>query len=35
MAYPNLAVGDSPTVMQSMVQQGQLTQPIFSFYFSR
>ena len=25
MAYPNLAVGDSPTVMQSMVQQGQLT----------
>ncbi|XP_053745331.1 pepsin B-like [Panthera pardus] len=35
MAYPNLAVGNSPTVMESMVQQGQLTKPIFSFYFSR
>uniref|UniRef100_M3XYS9 Peptidase A1 domain-containing protein n=1 Tax=Mustela putorius furo TaxID=9669 RepID=M3XYS9_MUSPF len=35
MAYPNLAVGSSPTVMESMLQQGQLTQPIFSFYFSR
>ncbi|XP_027957971.1 pepsin B-like [Eumetopias jubatus] len=35
MAYPNLAVGNAQTVMQSMVQQGQLTQPIFSFYFSR
>ncbi|KAM6218433.1 pepsin B [Rhynchocyon petersi] len=35
MAYPNMAVGNSPTVMQGMLQQGQLTQPIFSFYFSR
>uniref|UniRef100_A0A667IPZ7 Peptidase A1 domain-containing protein n=1 Tax=Lynx canadensis TaxID=61383 RepID=A0A667IPZ7_LYNCA len=35
MAYPNLAVGNSPTVMESMMQQGQLTSPIFSFYFSR
>uniref|UniRef100_A0A8D1YK57 Pepsin B n=1 Tax=Sus scrofa TaxID=9823 RepID=A0A8D1YK57_PIG len=35
MAYPNMAVGNSPTVMQSMLQQDQLTQPIFSFYFSR
>ncbi|XP_032737350.1 pepsin B-like [Lontra canadensis] len=35
MAYPDLAVGNSPTVMESMLQQGQLTQPIFSFYFSR
>ncbi|KAI5243560.1 Gastricsin [Manis pentadactyla] len=35
MAYPSLAVGNDPTVMQSLLQQGQLTQPIFSFYFSR
>uniref|UniRef100_A0A8C3VLM7 Peptidase A1 domain-containing protein n=1 Tax=Catagonus wagneri TaxID=51154 RepID=A0A8C3VLM7_9CETA len=35
MAYPSLAVGNSPAVMQSMRQQDQLTQPIFSFYFSR
>ncbi|XP_008145377.2 pepsin B [Eptesicus fuscus] len=35
MAYPNMAVGNAPTVMQGMLQQGQLTQPIFSFYFSR
>ncbi|KAM9688312.1 pepsin B-like [Trichechus inunguis] len=34
MAYPNLVVGNVPTVMQGMLQQGQLTQPIFSFYFS-
>ncbi|KAK1328928.1 hypothetical protein QTO34_011098 [Cnephaeus nilssonii] len=35
MAYPNMAVGNAPTVMQGMLQQGQLTLPIFSFYFSR
>ncbi|XP_074119143.1 pepsin B [Sminthopsis crassicaudata] len=35
MAYPAMAVGNSPTVMQSMLQQGQLSEPIFSFYFSR
>ncbi|XP_037354330.1 pepsin B-like [Talpa occidentalis] len=35
MAYPRLASGNSPTVMEEMLQQGQLTQPIFSFYFSR
>ncbi|NXS13626.1 PEPC protein, partial [Neodrepanis coruscans] len=35
MAYPSLAVGGTPTVMQGMLQQNQLTQPIFSFYFSR
>ncbi|XP_036309230.1 pepsin B [Pipistrellus kuhlii] len=35
MAYPNMAVGNAPTVMQGMLQQGQLSQPIFSFYFSR
>ncbi|XP_036129392.1 pepsin B [Molossus molossus] len=35
MAYPNMAVGSAPTVMQGMLQQGQLTAPVFSFYFSR
>ncbi|XP_054032422.1 pepsin B [Dryobates pubescens] len=35
MAYPSLAVGGMPTALQGMLQQNQLTQPIFSFYFSR
>lgn len=35
MAYPNMAVGSAPTVMQGMLQQGRLTAPVFSFYFSR
>ncbi|XP_009463895.1 PREDICTED: gastricsin [Nipponia nippon] len=35
MAYPSLAVGGTPTVLQGMLQQNQLTQPVFSFYFSR
>lgn len=35
MAYPSLAVGGTPTVLQGMLQQDQLTQPVFSFYFSR
>ncbi|XP_052670935.1 pepsin B-like isoform X2 [Harpia harpyja] len=35
MGYPSLAVGGTPTVLQGMLQQNQLTQPIFSFYFSR
>ncbi|XP_051849004.1 pepsin B [Antechinus flavipes] len=35
MAYPAMAVGNSPTVMQGMLQQGQLSEPVFSFYFSR
>ncbi|NXV85763.1 PEPC protein, partial [Calonectris borealis] len=35
MAYPSLAAGGTPTVLQGMLQQNQLTQPIFSFYFSR
>ncbi|NWW52997.1 PEPC protein, partial [Pedionomus torquatus] len=35
MAYPSLAVGEMPTALQGMLQQDQLTQPIFSFYFSR
>uniref|UniRef100_A0A8C6YWE4 Gastricsin-like n=1 Tax=Nothoprocta perdicaria TaxID=30464 RepID=A0A8C6YWE4_NOTPE len=35
MAYPSLAVGGAPTALQGMLQQNQLTEPIFSFYFSR
>ncbi|KAM9217289.1 gastricsin [Leptosomus discolor] len=35
MAYPSLAVGETSTAMQGMLQQNQLTEPIFSFYFSR
>nr|XP_012607161.1 gastricsin-like [Microcebus murinus] len=35
MGYPAIAVGSSPTILQEMIQQGQLTEPIFSFYFSR
>ncbi|XP_051494705.1 pepsin B-like [Apus apus] len=35
MAYPLLAVGSIPTALQGMMQQNQLTEPIFSFYFSR
>ncbi|XP_047927138.1 pepsin B-like [Anser cygnoides] len=35
MAYPSLAVGGTPTALQGMLQQNQLTKPIFSFYFSR
>ncbi|KAM6041119.1 pepsin B-like isoform 2-T2 [Theristicus caerulescens] len=35
MGYPSLAVGGTPTVLQGMLQQNQLTEPIFSFYFSR
>ncbi|NXU76311.1 PEPC protein, partial [Oreotrochilus melanogaster] len=35
MAYPSLAVGGTPTPLQNMLQQNQLSEPIFSFYFSR
>ncbi|XP_010140330.1 PREDICTED: gastricsin-like [Buceros rhinoceros silvestris] len=35
MAYPSLAVGGTTTALQGMLQQNQLTQPVFSFYFSR
>ncbi|XP_015450879.1 gastricsin-like [Pteropus alecto] len=35
MACPNVAVGNAPAVMQTMLQQGQLIQPIFTFYSSR
>ncbi|NXQ86847.1 PEPC protein, partial [Nyctibius grandis] len=35
MAYPSLAAGGTPTALQGMLQQNQLTEPVFSFYFSR
>ncbi|NXO57470.1 PEPC protein, partial [Aramus guarauna] len=35
MAYPSMSWGGMSTVLQGMVQQNQLTEPIFSFYFSR
>nr|XP_020653661.1 gastricsin-like [Pogona vitticeps] len=35
MAYPPLAVGGGATLMQQMLEQGQLSEPVFSFYFSR
>ncbi|NXC20311.1 PEPC protein, partial [Corythaeola cristata] len=35
MAYPSLAVGGTPTPLQGMLQQNQLAEPVFSFYFSR
>ncbi|XP_072500432.1 pepsin B-like [Notamacropus eugenii] len=34
MAYPAMAVACFPTEMQGMLQQGQLPEPGFSFYFS-
>ncbi|XP_039551898.1 gastricsin [Passer montanus] len=35
MAFPSLAVGGTATALAGMLQQGQLAQPLFSFYFSR
>lgn len=35
MAYPGVAIPGFKTLMQNMVQQDQLSEPIFSFYFSR
>ncbi|XP_017354866.1 pepsin B-like [Cebus imitator] len=35
IVYPNTAMGNTPTVMQGLLQQGQLTQPNFSFCFSQ
>lgn len=34
MACPHMVVGNAPAVMQTILQQGQLTQPIFNFYSS-
>ncbi|XP_017687579.1 PREDICTED: gastricsin-like isoform X2 [Lepidothrix coronata] len=35
MAYPGVAISGFNTLMQNMLQQNQLSEPIFSFYFSR
>uniref|UniRef100_A0A8C3R5X8 Peptidase A1 domain-containing protein n=1 Tax=Cyanoderma ruficeps TaxID=181631 RepID=A0A8C3R5X8_9PASS len=35
MAYPSLAVGGMATALKGMLEQNQLAEPIFSFYFSR
>ncbi|NXU56468.1 PEPC protein, partial [Turnix velox] len=35
MAYPGAGIGGFNTLLQNMLLQGQLTQPLFSFYFSR
>ncbi|KAF4802803.1 Gastricsin [Turdus rufiventris] len=35
MAYPSLAVGGMATALEGMLDQNQLAEPIFSFYFSR
>ncbi|NXI57003.1 PEPC protein, partial [Chloroceryle aenea] len=35
MAYPGIGIGGYNTLMQNMLQQNQLAEPIFSFYYSR
>ncbi|NWH48431.1 PEPC protein, partial [Fregata magnificens] len=35
MAYPGVGISGYNTLMQNMLQQNQLTEPIFSFYYSR
>ncbi|NXO46305.1 PEPC protein, partial [Locustella ochotensis] len=35
MAYPSLAVGGMATALEGMLEQNQLSEPVFSFYFSR
>ncbi|NWT17056.1 PEPC protein, partial [Vireo altiloquus] len=35
MAYPGTAIKGFPTLLQNLLQQDQLSQPLFSFYFSR
>ncbi|XP_067166610.1 pepsin B-like [Apteryx mantelli] len=35
MAYPSVAISGYNTLMQNMLQQNQLSEPIFSFYYSR
>ncbi|NXE43825.1 PEPC protein, partial [Ptilorrhoa leucosticta] len=35
MAYPGVAISGFPTVLQNLLQQEQLSKPLFSFYFSR
>ncbi|RLV62618.1 hypothetical protein DV515_00019118, partial [Chloebia gouldiae] len=35
MAFPSLAVGGTATALGGMLEQDQLAEPVFSFYFSR
>ncbi|NXS60478.1 PEPC protein, partial [Brachypteracias leptosomus] len=35
MAYPGVGISGYNTLMQNMLQQNQLAEPIFSFYYSR
>ncbi|NXI46478.1 PEPC protein, partial [Galbula dea] len=35
MAYPGVGIGGYKTLLQNMLQQNQLAEPIFSFYYSR
>uniref|UniRef100_A0A8C3MGQ1 Uncharacterized protein n=1 Tax=Geospiza parvula TaxID=87175 RepID=A0A8C3MGQ1_GEOPR len=35
MAFPSLAVGGTATALGGMLEQNQLAEPVFSFYFSR
>ncbi|NXW44796.1 PEPC protein, partial [Nyctiprogne leucopyga] len=35
MSYPGVGISGYNTLMQNMLQQNQLTEPIFSFYYSR
>ncbi|NXL39113.1 PEPC protein, partial [Glaucidium brasilianum] len=35
LAYPGVGISGYNTLIQNMMQQNQLTEPIFSFYYSR
>ncbi|NWX32964.1 PEPC protein, partial [Notiomystis cincta] len=35
LAFPGVAISGFPTLLQNLLQQHQLSKPIFSFYFSR
>lgn len=35
MAFPSLAVGGMATALEGMLEQNQLAEPVFSFYFAR
>ncbi|NXI75231.1 PEPC protein, partial [Rhipidura dahli] len=35
LAYPGIAIGGFPTLLQNLLGQQQLSEPLFSFFFSR
>lgn len=35
LAYPGVAISGFPTLLQNLLEQHQLSKPLFSFYFSR